>query len=439
MAQDAALQERLPPNDRDAERAVLGCMLRDNSTIADVCQLVRGASFYQFSHRTIFDALVDIVVNENRPADAVTLADFLKETDRVQDIGGYAYIVELWDAAPVTANAVEYAQIVRGMAIKRALFHIGTEIANLGMEPGDWREQLDAAESKLGAISQKTRGTQIQHFSAAIREAIDRMGERSTNPERLGTVTGWPTLDKTIGCMDPGDLVIVAARPSVGKTAFMMNLACMLSTYDGSPCFVVSLEQAAIELADRTLAAYAPLNLELIRDGKIAGHEEKLLVASSKISKLPITFDHNPEQTVLDVISSMRRSQQKGVKVCMIDYLQLIKADDTRMNRQEQVATITKKIKIASRQLGLITILLAQLNRESEKRADGRPKLSDLRESGAIEQDADIVMLLHTDSEDSLQLEVIVAKNRKGKKGSAIMAFDKATSRIMEWEPEFRP
>lgn len=433
MAQDAALQERLPPNDRDAERAVLGCMLRDNSTVADIVQVVRGTSFYHYAHRVIFDAIVELAVTRNVPADPVTLFDCLHETDQTGDIGGPAYIVEIWDAAPATSNAVHYAQIVRGFAIKRALCHVGNEIAKIGMEPGDWKEALDECEKKLSAISGKCRSSQIQHFSAAVRESIDRMGERSTNPARQGIVSGWPTLDKILGCMDPGDLVVVAARPSVGKTAFMMNLACLLTT-NGVPVFVASLEQAAIELADRTLAAYAPLNLGMIRDGRIAGHEEKLLNASSKISKLPITFDHNSEQSVLDIIASMRRSYKNGVKVAMIDYLQLIQADDTRANRQEQVASMTRKIKIAARQIGIIVVLLAQLNRESDKRADGRPKLSDLRESGAIEQDSDVVMLLHTAAEDSLQMEVIVAKNRKGQKGSAILAFDKATSRIVEWE-----
>ncbi len=433
MAQDDALQQRLPPNDREAERAVLGCMLRDNSTVADVVQIIRGASFYQYAHRVLFEAIVELVVNDNVPADPVTLFDYLHATDQTNDIGGAAYIVEIWDAAPSLSNFEQYAQVVRGMAIKRALVHVGNEISKIAMEGGEWKEQLDECERKLGAISGKVRSSQIQHFSAAVRESIDRMGERSTNPERQGIVTGWPTLDKTLGCMDPGDLVVVAARPSVGKTAFMMNLACLLST-NGSPVFVSSMEQAAVELADRTLAAYAPLNLGMIRDGRIVGHEEKLLNASSKVSKLPITFDHNPQQSVLDIIASMRRSQKNGVKVAMIDYLQLIVPDDTRANRQEQVAGITRKIKIASRQTGLITVLLAQLNRESDKRADGRPKLSDLRESGAIEQDADVVMLLHTDSEESLQLEVIVAKNRKGKKGSAMLGFDKSTSRIMEWE-----
>lgn len=434
MTQDNELQQRLPPSDRNAELAVLGCMLRDNACIATVITLVRAASFYQFCNQLIFGAITEIVMVENRPADPVTLADYLHERGQTADIGGAAYIIELWEAAPSTGNVAQYAQIVRGFAIKRALIQVGHDIQEFGFEGGDWQDILDRAEKRLYAISSKCRSTDAVHFSKAVQESMERIGKRSEKTSGEGLTTGFPSIDHIIGVMDEGDLVIIGARPSVGKTAFGMGLACVMAEA-GTPFFVASIEQRRIELADRTIAAYTPLNTHLVRTGDIGHYADKVIAAGSRVSKLPIWIDDSAEQSVMDIVASMRRHrQQHNVRAVMIDYLQLITPDDDRANRQEQVAKITRRLKIATRELGMVTFLLAQLNRDVDKRADGRPKLSDLRESGAIEQDADIVLLLHPPEETGLQLEVIVAKDRKGARGSAMLAFDKATSRIIEWE-----
>ncbi len=435
MAQDKELEARLPPSDRSAEMAILGCMLRDNACIAEVIKHVRAASFYQFCNQLIFGAITEIVMVENRPADPVTLADFLHASGSTNEVGGAAYIIELWESAPATGNVVQYAAIVRGYAIKRALIQVGHDIQEYAFEGGDWQEILDRSEKRLYSITSKVRAAETVHFSTAIKESIDRIGERSEKKTNgNGLLTGWASLDQILGVIDPGDLVIVGARPSVGKTAFAVGLACQMAS-NGIPGFISSLEQKRIELADRTIAAYTPLNSHLIRTGDVGHYADKVLDASAKVSKLPLWIDDDPEQTVMDIISNMRRmNAQHGVQVAFIDYLQLIDPEDARVNRQEQVATITKRLKKATRSLGMVTVLLAQLNRDVEKRSDGRPKLSDLRESGAIEQDADVVLLLHPPEDGGLQLEVIVAKDRKGAKGSAILAFDKATSRIIEWE-----
>jgi replicative DNA helicase len=436
MADDAALQARLPPHDANAERSVLGAMLRDNRLIPDVVAIIRGASFYNFGHQKLFNAITGLVLDENTPADPVTVFNWLRDEGHVDDLrGGPAYIVELWDAAPA-GNAVHYAKIVRGFAIKRALVHIGNEIAALGMEPGEWGDALDDAEKKLYKLSSKCRGTEVAHFSKAIGESMQRIEDRSKRAETdTGYRTGWESIDKIIGCFDEGDLVIVGARTSVGKTAFMMNLVVNMAR-GGLNCYISSLEQGAIELGDRVLAALAPVNSRVIRSGQIGMDAEAILSAADRASSLPIWYDDSPDQGVMDVVANMRRMKtQNDVRICVIDYLQLIEPDDKRLQRNEQVAQITRRLKKAAREIGVVCILLAQLNREADStKGDGRPKLTHLRESGNIEQDADIVFLLHADAENELQLEVIVAKDRKGMKGSAMLAFDKATSRIIEWE-----
>lgn len=420
------------PNDREAERALLGLMLRDNSLVPMAVEKVRPQSFYQFSHQTIFELIVDLVLKKRVPADPVSLADLAKAEGVVDDIGGYGYIVEIWDAAP-SHNAEKYAEIVRGCAIKRAISIIADEIRVAAMEPGsEWSSVVDLAEKRLYGLSAKVRATQTFKIAEKVKEAIDRMERRSEGKESP-VVTGWTTMDAVTGGFEAGDLVVVAARPSVGKTAFSVAMMAELGSM-GIPGYIVSIEQPIVELVDRLIAANSMVDLHHIRTGEVKDKATEIFDAGDAISQLPLSATEKSDLDIMEIIALMRRRAGAGDKVFMIDYLQLINPEDRKMMREQQVADITKRLKAEARATGMVVVLLAQLNREVAKRSDPKPKMSDLRESGAIEQDADVVMLLHRVEDEQNQLEVIIDKNRKGQTGSVLMVFERRFARFQEWK-----
>jgi replicative DNA helicase len=433
MATDAALESRLPPSDREAERSVLGSMLRDNSVIPEVMLLVNAKSFYQFAHQTIFHAIAE-VFGRQVPVDPVTLADCIHERGLTQDIGGAAYIVEIWDAAPSVSNAIHYAEIVRGYAIKRALVRVGHEIEGLGYEGGDWKHILGEAEKKLFAISSKVRKVTLKPFADAVTRCLDRMDARRTRDQDKLLMTGLRKLDAITGGIDAGNLVIIGARPGVGKTVLAMNLAFDIAE-EGDPILIVSIEQEDIELAERMLSNRSNVPAYQIRRARLdlAADENKLLDAADWLKKAKVIISDEPTQTTTDICASIRQAKHKhGIRCCFIDYLQLITPEDTRIPRQEQVANMTRSLKLIARETGVIVFLLAQINRESEQGADKRPKLHQLRESGAIEANADVCWLLHCEDPTEPTIEVIVAKNRHGLTGPARMHFDRTRLKILD-------
>ncbi len=444
MAKDDALAQRLPPHDREAERSVLGSMLRDNQTIADVVQFLKADHFYQFAHQKLYEAIHELSIDRGVPVDPVTLAHYLNEKQLMHDIGGAGYIVDLWDAAPSTGNAIHYANIIRQKAIVRNLIHVCTELQREAFDEGQpAQELLDSAESRIFEIAEMGLTGDTKTLKDAVEEAYDRMDARkkSGHLEYSGIPTGFSDLDSLTAGMQNSELIIVAARPSVGKTAFALNMLRHIVVEEGLPALFVSLEQARIELAERLLCCQAMVNSHRLRKGTLDSSEsDRILEAGSILSAAKLFIDDSPGQSMLRIAANARRLKARyDIRIVVIDYLQLIDpADSKRDSRQEQVAGISRRLKFLARELNVPVVALAQVNRGSEDRQDHRPRLSDLRESGAIEQDADTVMLLHRPDyhEPGQQegiIEVIVGKQRNGPTGEVTLMYEKAYMRFQNF------
>jgi replicative DNA helicase len=431
--------ERLPPQNRDAERSVLGSMLRDNGVIGDVVQIVRTENFYQDAHQKIFQGIVTLY-DRGHPADLVTLADLLKQQDHLEDVGGYAYLAELWDAAPTAANAEYYARIVRDKAVVRSLIHAGNEIlrdAYDASQPAD--DLLEGAERKILDIAQLGVTGQTITLQDALREAYDRIDTRTQRDQMSisGVPTGYVDLDEITAGLQNSELVIIAARPSVGKTAFALNLSRHIAVEEKVPVFFVSLEQSRIELAERLLCCQSRVDSHRLRKGQLSAQDmDKLIEAGDTLGQSKLFIDDSPGQGMLRIAANGRRLKLRhGIRLVVIDYLQLIEPDNRRDNRQEQVAQISRRLKFLARELQVPVIALAQLNRGLEERQGHEPRLADLRESGSIEQDADTVFLLHRPEmfepgQHEGTVEVIIAKQRNGPTGKVTLTYLKQFMRF---------
>jgi replicative DNA helicase len=424
--------ERLPPQSREAERCVLGSMLRDNLVISDVLQVIRQENFYYDAHQKIYQAIIEIY-DSGHPVDMVILAERLKQQKQIEDVGGYPYLAELWEAAPTAANAEYYAHIVRDKGIVRSLIHASTEIlrdAYDHAQPAD--ELLAKAEREVLDIAEKGVTGTTSTLQQAIKEAYARLDARKQGgySEVSGIPTGFVDLDHLTAGLQNNELIILAARPSVGKTAMALNLARHVVVEEGLPAFFVSLEQARIELAERMLVAQARVDSHKLRKGTLGSDEmQRILDAGGALHKAKLFIDDTPSQTMLRIAANARRLKlREGIRIVLIDYLQLIEPENRRDPRQEQVAQISRRLKYLARELELPVVALAQVNRSSEDRQDHRPRLSDLRESGSIEQDADTVFMLHRPGKtdggiDDNIIEVIVAKQRNGPTGEITLTY----------------
>jgi replicative DNA helicase len=425
MPPDRDAADRLPPQNRDAERSVLGSMLRDNGIIGDVVQILQraGEDFYSDAHQKIYLALVALY-DKHHPADLVTLAEHLKEQKQIEDVGGYPYLAELWDAAPTAANAEYYARIVRDKSIVRSLIHASNEILRDAYDQGQPAdEMLEGAERKIFDIAQMGITGQTYTLEQALAEAYDRIDTRhSRDPLSIsGLSTGFVDLDEKTAGLQNSELIIVAARPSVGKTAFVLNLARHIAVEEKQPVFFVSLEQSRIELAERLLCGQARVDSHNLRKGHLSADKmQQLIEAGGMLGKAKLFIDDTSGQGMLRIAANARRLKVRhGIKAVFIDYLQLIEPDNRRDSRQEQVAAISRRLKFLARELQIPVVACAQLNRSSEDRQDHRPRLADLRESGSIEQDSDTVMMLHRPEmyepgQHEGTVEVLIAKQRNG-------------------------
>ena len=440
MASDREVADRLPPQNRDAERSVLGSMLRDNAVIGDVVQIInRAETFYTDGHQKIFDGITKLY-DKGKPVDLVLLADHLKEQKHLEDIGGYTYLAELWDAAPTAANAEYYARIVRDKAIVRNLIHAGNEVLRDAYDqsmPAD--ELLESAERKILDIAQMGITGQTFTLEAALNEAYARIDARHERGHESisGLETGFTDLDNITAGLQNSELVVIAARPSAGKTAFSLNLVRHVGVEVGHPVFFVSLEQSRIELAERLLCCQAKVDSHKLRVGKLGGDDmQRLIDAGNELSKAKIFIDDTPGQGMLRIAANARRLKLRHkIRLVVVDYLQLIEPDNRRDSRQEQVAQLSRRLKFLARELQIPVVALAQVNRSSEDRQDHKPRLADLRESGAIEQDADTVMLLHRPEmyepgQHEGTTEIIIAKKRNGPTGEITLTYLKQFMRF---------
>ena len=431
--------ERLPPHSREAEQCVLGSMLRDNGVIGDVLQIVRDETFYTDAHQKIFVG-IRTLYDKGQPVDLVLLAESLKDQKQIEDVGGYGYLAELWDAAPTAANAEYYARILRDKAIIRSLIHASTEILRDSYDQSESADDLlESAERKILDIAEMGVMGSTLTLEQAINEAYDRIDVRKQQDGAAisGIPTGFVDLDKKTAGFQNSELVILAARPSVGKTAFALSIIRHIIVDYGQPVFFVSLEQSRIELAERLLCAQARVDSHKLRKGILGSDDmQKLIEAGGTLRSAKLYIDDTPAQGMLRIAANARRLKlRQGIRAVFVDYLQLIEPDSRRDSRQEQVAQISRRLKFLARELKIPVVALAQVNRSSEDRGDHKPRLSDLRESGSIEQDADTVMILHRPEmhepgQHEGIVELNVAKQRNGPTGEITLTYIKQFMRF---------
>jgi replicative DNA helicase len=423
--------ERTTPHSRDAERCLLGSMLRDNAVIGDVLQIVRLENFYFDAHQKIFQGITSLY-DKAHPVDLVTLAEWLREQKYIEDIGGYAYLGELWESAPTAANAEYYARIVRDKAIVRNLITAGTEIlrdAYDQAQPAD--ELLEASERKILDVAQLGITGQTATLVEAMGEAFDRIDARTQKDYvESGLPTGYLDIDEMTAGLHNSELIILAARPSVGKTAMALNICRNVVVGDSVrgvppvPVFFVSLEQSRVELAERLLCAQARVDSHKLRKGHLSSDDmDKLIKAGDVLRQTRLFIDDTPAQGMLRIAANARRLKKRhDIRLVVIDYLQLIDPDNKRDSRQEQVAQISRRLKFLARELKVPVLALAQVNRSSEDRQDHRPRLADLRESGCLAGDT-LVTLADTG-------ERVPIRDLVGRKGFNVWALDELTWRL---------
>ena len=420
-------QDRIPPSSATAERAVLGSILRDNSALDAVYDLVKTTSFHKHAHQLIFQAMLDLRA-KRMIADIVTISELLIQRSQIEDIGGVPYIHGLWDQCTTAANAVHYARIVREHYLVRALIHVTTEIQRDAYDhSGPSEEIVFEAERKLLALLDQSHTAEAKSLDMLVNESFAAMDLAGRDGGKPGIATGLADLDKLIRWR-PGEIIVVAARPSCGKSALAAHFAAKAAE-DGVPAYFASLEQTPKELTDRMLSANASVDHQSIRDGRLNAIEiSQLSQAGDYLRTIPLYVEQATGLNLLEISSRMRRAKAKHkIGLAVIDYIQLIKAADERINRQEQIAGFSRGLKLLAGQLEIPILVLAQLNREVESRVGGKPRLADLRESGAIEADADAVILLHDTTGDDHSLlatvDLIVAKNRNGERGACSTYF----------------
>jgi replicative DNA helicase len=426
---------RVPPQDVEMERALLGALMLSQNAIYEVADLVGVDSFYAGKHRVIFDAMLALH-GKGEPIDVVTVSGKLKERKQLSEIGGASYLSELAGSAASPGSARHYAQSVQTKFVLRSLIDAAAKIGELGFEEDrDIEVVLDEAQAAVFSVSQAPMLRTFSSIKEELAEAWERLESLQKHEGAMrGIPTGFPQLDTLLAGLQKSDLVILAARPSMGKTALALDIARQTATKHGTAVGIFSLEMSAQQLVDRMLAAQAGVNSWRLRTGKIKGEDEfeRLQTGMGVLADAPIYIDDKPSTTVLAMRSVARRlKMEKDLKLIIVDYLQLITPTYSHGsdNLVQQVTEISRSLKAMARELEIPVLALSQLSRAVEQRR-GRPRLSDLRDSGSIEQDADVVMFIHRDdkmNENSDRpgiAEILIEKHRNGPVGKVELRFD---------------
>lgn len=424
--------DRVPPHNLEAEQAVLGAILLESDALVAAAEHIGPEDFYRAAHQRIFEAMVQLS-EEAEPVDLVTLSTRLKDQGLLEEVGGIGYLTELANSVPTAANVAYYAQIIEEKSLLRRLIRTATQIASSGYTAGeDVRELISDAERRILEISGR-RGEGFVSIRDVLMDVFERVEFLYNHKGGItGIPSGFPDLDKLTSGFQKSDLIIVAARPSVGKTAFALNIAQNVGVRAKETVAIFSLEMSAAQLVQRMICAEANVDAGRMRTGHLEGDDwEKLTMAIGSLSEAAIYIDDSPAVTTADIRAKCRRlKQERGLGLIVIDYLQLIHGRGRSTdNRQQEVSEISRMLKQIARELEVPVIALSQLSRSVEQRQDKRPMMSDLRESGSIEQDADIVAFLYRDdyynqeSEKKNIIEIIIAKQRNGPVGTVELVF----------------
>ena len=438
MADDPTASLRLPPHSVEAEAAVLGGLLLDNSAFDRVGDFLRADDFYRADHRQIFEA-ISRLVQSARPADVVTVFEALQSLGQAEDAGGLSYINSLAIETPSASNIRRYAEIVRDRAILRKLISVSDNIATTALNPAgkETRQILDEAETQIFRIGEEgARGRQqAADFDQLLNNVVLRIDELANNPnpsDVTGVPSGFIDLDQKTAGMHGGDLIIVAGRPSMGKTSFALNVAEHVAIDQGLPIAVFSMEMGAEQLVLRMLCSVGRIDAQRLRTGRL--HEDdwdRLTHATKRLKGVQAYIDETPALNPLELRSRARRMSRiaGGLQLIVVDYIQLMSASSSGENRTTEISEITRSLKSLAKELNCPVIALSQLNRTVEQRTDKRPVMSDLRESGAIEQDADLILFIYRDevyrpdTPDKGVAEIIIGKQRNGPIGTVRLTF----------------
>ena len=428
----AAQKQRIPPYSLDAEQSVLGSMLLDKEAVAAASEVLSGEDFYSDAHKEIYEAILDIY-DHGTPVDLVTLAEALRQRGSLEAVGGGTYISDLSMAVPSTANVRYYIRIVEEKSILRRLITASNDIIKESYEAAeDLDIIIDHAEKKIFEIAQKKNSRSFESIKTILLDTYAKIEELTKNKGKIvGVPTGFHDFDLRTSGLNKSDLILIAARPSMGKTSFAINIAQNAAVRHQIPVAIFSLEMAKDQLAQRMLSSESNIELQKIRTGDLSEQDWiKLVHAATPLSQAPIFIDDTPAVTAMEIRSKARRLKlEHNLGLIVIDYLQLMSGRGKAESRQQEVSEISRSLKALARELQVPVVALSQLSRGPESRQDHRPMLSDLRESGAIEQDADVVVFLYRDeyynpdSEKKNIAEAIIAKQRNGPTGTVELVW----------------
>ena len=425
-----SVNSKTVPHSLDAEKAVLGCILIDNNSLSSVLEYLSVDSFYDANHRIIFDAMLSLYDN-NLPIDSVNLSNQLKKTKDLDKVGGAYYITGLSQEAPSVSNSEQYSKIVREKQILRTIIETSVEMNQLAYDDHDEiSEIVDKAEQHLFGISELTNKKKYQDLEPMLRKVLEVWGDRKKG-DITGVPSGFQDLDNQISGFQKSDLIVLAARPSMGKTALALNLARNAAINNNMKIGFFSLEMSTQQLTERLLSSEAEISSHLVRIGKLPKRDwRKLSDAASTLSEANIYIDDSPGLNIMELRAKARQMKlDKDVDLILVDYLQLLHKQGKVESRQQEISYISRSLKALAKELDVPIIALSQLSRAPESRSDHRPIMSDLRESGAIEQDADVVMFIYRKyvyskaEEDQGIGEIIVAKHRNGPTGVVKVSF----------------
>ena len=432
--------ERLPPQSLDAEQAVLGALLVSPDGLSRIVDIIETENFYRKAHQVIYAAMLDLF-DHNEPIDIVTVSQYLKDEGKLENVGGRQYITDLALSVATTANLEYYAKVVSEKALLRNLIKAGTEIVGSAYEESDADVALDKAEHMIFTLAQRRTMNSLVHVKDIVEESFRKIEERYENRDALsGCPSGFYDLDAMTSGWQPSDLVILAARPSMGKTAFVLNLAQHAAVEAGKPVAIFSLEMSKEQLVQRMLCAEAKIDANRLRTGHMHTNDwTHLAMAMGRLGEAPVFIDDSAMLNALEIRAKCRRlkSEMKSLGLVIIDYIQLMQGRKTTDNRVQEVSEISRSLKQLAREIHVPVIALSQLSRAVEARQNKRPMLSDLRESGSIEQDADLVMFIYRDeyynpeTEQRGEAEIIIAKQRNGPVGTVELLYQSSITRFL--------
>ncbi|GAA1921631.1 replicative DNA helicase [Streptomyces sodiiphilus] len=440
--------ERLPPQDLEAEQSVLGGMLLSKDAIADVVEVLQGHDFYKPAHETIYQAILDLYA-KGEPADPITLSAELTKRGELSRAGGPGYLHSLVQLVPTAANAEYYARIVHDRAVLRRLVQAGTRIAQMGYAAdGDVDDIVNTAQSEIYAVTEQRTSEDYLPLGDIMEGALDEIEAISNRSgEMTGVPTGFTDLDALTNGLHPGQMIVIAARPAMGKSTLALDFARACSIKHNLPSVIFSLEMGRNEIAMRLLSAEARVALHHMRSGSMTDEDwNRVARQMTEVNEAPLYIDDSPNLSMMEIRAKCRRLKQRNdLRLVVIDYLQLMQTGGSRRpeSRQQEVSEMSRNLKLLAKELELPVIALSQLNRGPEQRTDKKPMVSDLRESGSIEQDADMVILLHREdayekeSPRAGEADLIVAKHRNGPTATITVAFQGHYSRFVNMEGGF--